>query len=157
MHAVISAQGFHWFANEKSVSEIYRVLAPGGAFGLIWNQRDISVPWVKSVQDVINPFYAREKTPLHWDNKWKEEIDCSGKFAAVEGNTGFRLFMEGGLDDMLSVVMCLSSIIKSSKEEQTAVESQIRDILTNHPDLKGKQTYRLPYVTDIYWCRTKDI
>ena len=30
VHAVIAAQSFHWFANDKSISEIHRVLVPGG-------------------------------------------------------------------------------------------------------------------------------
>jgi len=28
VHAVIAAQSFHWFANDKSISEIHRVLVP---------------------------------------------------------------------------------------------------------------------------------
>ena len=155
VHAVISAQGFHWFANQRSVSEIHRVLIPGGAFGLIWNHRDVSLSWVRSVQDVIDPFYKQFKTPLHWDNKWRTEIEKSGKFAAVEGNTSFRLNMEGGLEDMLNVVMCLSCIVRSSKETQEDIRRTVTDILMNHPDLKGKGTYVLPYVTDIFWCRSR--
>ena len=58
VHAVIAAQSFHWFANEKSLSEIQRVLVPGGKFGLVWNARDHSVPWVKEMDnDVILPLY----------------------------------------------------------------------------------------------------
>ena len=29
VHAVIAAQSFHWFVNDKSISEIHRVLARG--------------------------------------------------------------------------------------------------------------------------------
>ena len=28
------------FSNDESLQEIYRVLAPGGAFGMIWNIED---------------------------------------------------------------------------------------------------------------------
>lgn len=35
--AVIIAQGYHWFADHKSLKELYRVLKPNGKLGLIWN------------------------------------------------------------------------------------------------------------------------
>ena len=42
--AVVAAQAFHWFADHQSLSEIHRVLRPGGGLGLVWNVRDQSVP-----------------------------------------------------------------------------------------------------------------
>ncbi|HKE95520.1 MAG TPA: class I SAM-dependent methyltransferase, partial [Povalibacter sp.] len=43
---VICAQAFHWFATQAALSEIRRVLKPGGYLGLVWNVRDESVNWV---------------------------------------------------------------------------------------------------------------
>jgi SAM-dependent methyltransferase len=34
---VFAAQAFHWFANEKALAEIARVLRPGGVFADVWN------------------------------------------------------------------------------------------------------------------------
>lgn len=34
------AQAFHWFANEKALREIHRVLKPRSSLGLIWNIED---------------------------------------------------------------------------------------------------------------------
>ncbi|CAH3189626.1 unnamed protein product [Porites evermanni] len=154
--AVICAQSFHWFANATSVSEISRVLQPGGKYGMIWNHRDFSVPWVRAMQDIIDPFVKQKDMPADpRELKWMESLNNSGKFTSVERNTAFRTYLEGDMDSVLSVVMCISAISQSSKEKRVEVEAKIRDILTNHPDLKGTKVYKLPYITDICWCTKK--
>ena len=154
--AVICAQSFHWFANATSVSEISRVLQPGGKYGMIWNHRDSSVPWVRAMQDIIDPFVKQKDMPTDpRELKWMESLNNSGKFTSVERNTVFRTYLEGDMDAILSVVMCISAISQSSKEKRVEVEAKIRDILTNHPDLKGTKVYKLPYITDICWCTKK--
>ena len=153
---VICAQSFHWFASEKSVAEICRVLKPGGKYGMIWNHRDWSVPWVSAMQDIVDPFVRQKDMPADpRELKWVESLDNSGKFTSVERDTSLKTFVEGDTDRIVSVIMCISAISQSSEEKRAMVESKIRDILTNHPDLQGTQVYKLPYITDICWCTKK--
>jgi SAM-dependent methyltransferase len=51
---VTVGQAFHWFDPVLALAEIDRVLRPGGRLGLIWNERDESVPWVSAFTEVIN-------------------------------------------------------------------------------------------------------
>ena len=37
---VFAGQAFHWFANDRALAEIARVLRPGGVLSLIWNEPD---------------------------------------------------------------------------------------------------------------------
>jgi len=59
--AVFVAQAFHWFDAPRALAEIHRVLVPGGALGLIWNERDETVAWVEELSramrwDVRQPY-----------------------------------------------------------------------------------------------------
>lgn len=42
---VVAAQSFHWFDKEPTKQEFTRILKPKGYIGLIWNERDTSLPF----------------------------------------------------------------------------------------------------------------
>lgn len=39
MHLITSAQAFHWFERSSTAREFHRILRPGGAVAIIWNER----------------------------------------------------------------------------------------------------------------------
>jgi SAM-dependent methyltransferase len=61
------AQGFHWFDGPRAFAECRRVLRPGGHLALIWNERDESVPWVKSFTDIIDEHGGARPYTRHQD------------------------------------------------------------------------------------------
>jgi len=38
---VVGAQAFHWADPPHALPEVHRILAPGGAFTILWNERDV--------------------------------------------------------------------------------------------------------------------
>lgn len=63
------AQAWHWCDSAAASEEAARVLAPEGRFGLVWNQLDVTVPWVHRLSrimhagDVFRPSYRPEFGP----------------------------------------------------------------------------------------------
>ena len=52
--AATVAQAWHWCDPLAASTELARVLRPGGFLGLIWNQLDVSVPWVHRYSRIIH-------------------------------------------------------------------------------------------------------
>ena len=49
-------QAFHWFANEDSLREIYRVLKPTGAFIMFANREDDRDAWARAILCSFEPY-----------------------------------------------------------------------------------------------------
>ncbi|WP_285725368.1 class I SAM-dependent methyltransferase [Psychromicrobium xiongbiense] len=52
--SVVVAQAWHWFDHQAASAEIARVLRPGGRLALIWNQLDVTVPWVHRLSRIMH-------------------------------------------------------------------------------------------------------
>jgi SAM-dependent methyltransferase len=147
--AVLCAQAFHWFANERALAEIHRVLRPGGKLGLVWNVRDGSADWVGAISDIITPYEG--DAPRHHTGEWRRPFDGS-TFSGLE-QTRFDYQHVGSpqqviLDRFLSV----SFIAALPGEEKSKVEQKLRDLIAHHPELKGRVSIAFPYRTHAYCC-----
>ncbi|WP_258059890.1 class I SAM-dependent methyltransferase [Arthrobacter sp. ZGTC212] len=54
MDAATVAQAWHWCDPIAASTELARILRPGGILGLVWNQLDVSVPWVHRYSRIIH-------------------------------------------------------------------------------------------------------
>ena len=52
--ATVVAQAWHWCDPLAASTELARILRPGGFLGLVWNQLDVSVPWVHRYSRIIH-------------------------------------------------------------------------------------------------------
>lgn len=138
--AVLGAQMWHWVDQEVAVPEVARVLRPGGTLGLLWNLRDESVPWMAALgrvmhgEDVAGTADSREQLPA-----W-------APFDALSGRR-FPWRQTLARDDLVDLTATRSHVQVMAAGEREAVLASVRELLENHPDLAGRRTVEVPYVT----------
>ena len=74
--AIVCAQAFHWFATAAALAEMRRALKIGGQLGLVWNERDESVPWVAALVAILAPYEG--DTPRFSSGRWREAFPAPG-------------------------------------------------------------------------------
>ena len=134
--AVFAGQAFHWFANETAVGEIARVLRPGGALALMWNETNGASPLPEA--------YRRRLSALH-DEGRPEEVDLSilRRFPfgeEHEDSVGHE--QVSTRDDVLAFAASVSWIAKRDDREQ---------VLEELAALLPPGEYAFPMRTDVTW------
>src|ERR1700722_10693842 len=142
--AVVCAQSFHWFATPEALREIHRVLRPGGAFGLIWNLRDDSVPWVAALSRIMQPFEG--DAPRFHSQKWRDVFPAEG-FSPLREKR-FANYHTGSPENVIiDRILSVSFMAALPLREQERVIAQMREVIANSPDLAGKAQVTFPYET----------
>lgn len=152
--AVIAAQCFHWFANNESLSQIQRVLVPGGKLGLIWNSWDASFPWIKELnEEVVLPSYWETNTPHEMSYEWKKVLDASGKFLPVEGDESqFKSQQFFSFEELIDRLTSVSVIQVKNSSEKELMKKRV-ELIWNKYNEKNKLVF--PHVVKIYWAERK--
>jgi SAM-dependent methyltransferase len=140
--AVTVASAFHWFDADAALSEIRRVLRPGGGLALIWNARDERSPLQLALSEVVDPL--RGSTPNRRIRDWRSFLEESGLFDRTE-----RLLFENAQlvdeDGLVARVLSISFIGALPLDERREVEERVRALART-----AERPIRLPYMTELY-------
>lgn len=140
--AVTVGSAFHWFQPERALSEIHRVLTPGGGLALLWNARDERNDVHRALSEILEPL--RGGTPNRTRSDWRTLLIDSGLFERVDR----RLFAHEQLvdeDGLVARVLSVSFVGLLSDAERHEVEHEVRAISRT-----TEQPIRLTYTTELF-------
>ncbi|MGY0062237.1 class I SAM-dependent methyltransferase [Streptomyces sp. LZ34] len=133
---LVCAQAWHWVDLERAVPEAARVLRPGGRLGLVWNFRDVSVPWVAELDRILRGCAAAPT-----EDRQVEGV--SAPFGPVE-RQDFRWshpMTAGGVMDMVASRSYVITLEPAAREELLV---RVRALL------EAERPMEMPYVTECY-------
>jgi ubiquinone/menaquinone biosynthesis C-methylase UbiE len=142
--AVVAASAFHWFETERALTEIHRVLVPGGALATVGNGRDLSDPLQREVQAIVGRLLPTADEIL----SWIAVVDASPLFGpAEEFETTFEQWFDAeGLAERMGTV---SYIARLPDDERERVLAQLRGLGEAQP----VSPFPFRYRTEARICR----
>ena len=148
--AVLVAQAFHWFDALRALSEIRRVLRPGGGLGLLWQARDASVPWVARLNEIIDA--ADDGHPRYRTGAWRSAFELTALFEPLQEAT-LASVQRATPEAIVDRVASISYIAAMRQEQREPVLADVRRLLASDPATAGLETIELPHVVHVYWAR----
>lgn len=147
LDAVFIGQAFHWFDVPEALTEIARVLRPGGVCVPVWNYEDESVPWVAEFTELGRDGARRPASVedlRHVTHPAFESFE-SGRFRHAQRRTA---------ESLLETIATYSLVIVSAPEESAALLSRLRRFLAANPATANGE-FDLPLVTTALRARRR--
>jgi ubiquinone/menaquinone biosynthesis C-methylase UbiE len=133
--AVVAAQAFHWFDLDRALPEIARVLRPDGLIGLVWNQRNETIPWVRRLGTIIG---AQEQL-----RDPAQPLIFSGLFGFVEDNA-FNHWQVIDRETIQDLVLSRSNVAVLDERGRAAKMAEVLAFYDEYG--RGMDGMQLPYV-----------
>ncbi|MBI4920553.1 MAG: methyltransferase domain-containing protein [Devosia nanyangense] len=142
--AVVCAQAFHWFATASALSEIRRVLRPGGRLGLIWNARDETPAWGPALTALVARYEG--DTPRFSSGAWRKAFPHPG-FGPLEEQRFTHTHAGPPEQVLVDRMLSVSYIASLPAAEQQALAARIRSLAASTPEFANEAEIVVPYVT----------
>ena len=142
---VTAAQAFHWFRAEQALEEIARVLVEGGGLALVWNERDESVPWVSTLNELMR-WHEQDIPSYGGDTDWAGVVAASGSFTPLQ-HRAFANDHELDAQALVDRVLSTSYIATWPVADQDALVGEVRRLVAGF-----SERFVLPHRTEVFWC-----
>lgn len=142
---VTYAQAWHWVDPALASAEAARVLKPRGVLGLVWNQLDVTIPWVHRLSrimhagDVHRPDFRPEVGEqfgelTSWDAHWEQEMTP---------------------ELIIELAKTRSYYLRASEPIRSKVEANLQWYLYEHLGHARGEAMGLPYLTHAWAARKR--
>lgn len=131
--AVFSGEAFHWFDLEPALTEIGRVLAPGGGLGVLWNVPRWEGEWVGEVREAITRHRDTREHPWERGKPWAFGEGMHGRADWTPVRTeSFEHEQRSTRAEFLDNVSSISFIGALGEADRAAALADVDGVLASH-------------------------
>lgn len=136
----VFAQSWHWMAAEAASAEMHRIVRPGGKLMIVWNQLDVTIPWVHRLTRIMRSgdVHRPDRPPLlnsQWSQPVLERFDWED---------------ESTPEEILELGTTRSSYLRSTSAGREKMQANLRWYLYEHLGFAPHSTVILPYFTLVW-------
>jgi SAM-dependent methyltransferase len=155
--AVFCAEAFHWFAHDRALAEIGRVLRPNGALALLWNRPAGGIdPPITAVERLLAPLWPEDiDMPLDLDARnfpyardWPRSFATSAFEPLQEHSFPNRHLIDR--EGLVAFFASMGWIGSLPDDERTSLLDRVRSALDD-------TAYVLSFETYVYSTRLRSI
>jgi len=114
------------------------VLRPGGRLTCVWNLRDDAEGWMRELAELIERFGSNTVV--------EPDFAFGGRFGATE-----RLLVSWSRpmteERLLELLASRSYVIVAPEPERREFFVAVRELVATHPELAGRESFEMPYMT----------
>ncbi|MGZ6256713.1 MAG: class I SAM-dependent methyltransferase [Candidatus Limnocylindria bacterium] len=155
-----AAQAFHWFDQPAALTEIARIVRPGGGVALFWNVRDEErSPFVADYHRILERYGGVA------EGKYLQAGRASGRSStreALEATEGFgapelhelRHELPATADGFIGMAFTASYIRALDPEVQDRFRAETIELMARHGH-RGDEPFAVPYRIDLWTARRR--
>lgn len=136
------AQSWHWVEPTEGVTELLRILKPGGRAGWVWNFMDTSVSWVSELGGIWHTVASDEVV-----HATRHRPELQPPFGPVESTT-IAWECPMSLTDLADLVTTRSYYLSATPSEQKLIKDEVDRFLA--ATFPGRIEVALPYLTHCF-------
>ncbi|MCF2706326.1 class I SAM-dependent methyltransferase [Arcanobacterium haemolyticum] len=136
----VFAQSWHWVDADRAADEATRILAPGGVIAAVWNQMDVTVPWVHRLSRIMRSgdVHRPDRPPRFGENFEEPHLDLM----TWEQNLTPARIMELGTTR--------SSYLRQNAAGRARMQGNLQWYLYDHLGFEPSTDVAIPYTTLVW-------
>jgi SAM-dependent methyltransferase len=157
---VTAAQAFHWFDRDAALTEMARILKPGGGLALFWNVRDASrspflADYAKVLQRYVGDADAGRYEASLPEDTTRRAIEAHDVFGDVQ-LIQLQHQMTMTDQEFIGMVFTASYVrVGKAPDEQDRFRLDLAALLGRH-NLNDGRAFAVPYRLDLWTARRSD-
>ncbi len=144
--AVTVGEALHWL-DRAAVPEFRRVLRAGGVLAVARNRRDEDVDWMARYGEILRSGIDDDLPYVRLEPELV--VGSVGGFSEAE-HVSISNPRPCSPGDLVRRAASTSFVAAAPAERRRSVLAQVGDLARTHPDLAGKESFEIPYVTEVW-------